>query len=138
MRQTNNPLTAAAWGVVETRDLLRQFYVTLRRLTQGSVPIKNLMGPIGIFHSGSIFADKGWDWLIWFLAMISANLAVVNFLPIPIVDGGLFTFLLLEKIQGKPLSPRAQNAAQFVGLAIILSIFVFVTYGDIVRLLNMG
>jgi regulator of sigma E protease len=137
-RQTSNPLTAAAWGVVETRDLLRGFYVTLRRLTQGTVSPTNLMGPIGIFHSGTFFAGRGPDWLIWFLAMISANLAVVNFLPIPIVDGGLFVFLVLEKIQGRPLSPRAQNAAQYVGLAIILSIFVFVTYGDIARLLNMG
>ena len=134
VRKTRNPLTAAAWGVTETRDLLLQFYVTLRRLFQGSVSTSNLMGPIGIVHAGSLFAFKGTDWLIWFLAMISANLAVVNFLPIPIVDGGLFTFLIIEKIAGKPLSPRVQTAAQLVGLAIILSVFLLVTYQDIARL----
>jgi len=84
-------------------------------------------------QAGSRFAYKGFDWLIWFLAMISANLAVVNFLPIPIVDGGLFMFLVLEKIMGRPLSPRAQSIAQIVGLALILSVFVFVTYQDINR-----
>ena len=133
-RQTSNPLTAAGWGVTETRDLLLQFYLTLGRLVQGSVGVGNLMGPIGIVHTGSIIAFRGWDWLLWFLAMISANLAVVNFLPIPIVDGGLFTFLIIEKISGKPLSPRMQTVAQLVGLAIILSVFLLVTYQDIMRL----
>lgn len=134
-RKTSNPIEALQWGVGETRDLLLQFYVTLRRLAQGSVPASNLMGPVGIVHAGSFFAFKGPDWLIWFLAMISANLAVVNFLPIPIVDGGLFTFLIIEKIVGKPLSPRMQNVAQIVGLAFILSVFLFVTYQDIRRLM---
>ena len=125
---------AAGWGVTETRDLLLQFYLTLQRLATGSVSATNLMGPLGIVHAGSKFALKGSDWLIWFLAMISANLAVVNFLPIPIVDGGLFTFLIIEKIAGKPLSPRMQTVAQLVGMAIILSVFVLVTYQDISRL----
>jgi len=66
--------------------------------------------------------------------MISANLAVVNFLPIPIVDGGLFTFLVIEKLQGRPLSPRTQSIAQVVGLALIVSVFLFVTYQDIMRM----
>jgi regulator of sigma E protease len=133
-RKTSNPLLAAGWGVTETRDLLLQFYLTLQRLATGSVSASNLMGPLGIVHAGSKFAIKGNDWLIWFLAMISANLAVVNFLPIPIVDGGLFTFLIIEKLAGKPLSPRMQTVAQLVGMAIILSVFVLVTYQDISRL----
>ena len=58
----------------------------------------------------------------------------MNFLPIPIVDGGLFVFLILEKLQGKPLSPRAQWIAQVIGLALILSVFLFVTYQDIAHM----
>jgi regulator of sigma E protease len=134
VRKTTNPLTAAAWGVGETRDLLLQFYLTIQRMIQGSVSPKNVMGPVGIVTAGTKFAYKGNDWLIWFLSMISANLAVVNFLPIPIVDGGLFVFLILEKLQGKPLSPRAQSIAQVIGLALILSVFLFVTYQDIARM----
>ena len=133
-RKTSSPLTAAAWGVTETRDFVLQFYLTLHRMFQGSVSYKNMMGPVGIFNAGRAFAYKGNDWLIWFLAMISANLAVVNFLPIPIVDGGLFTFLVVEKIQGKPLSAKTQSIAQVVGLAIILSVFLLVTYQDIARM----
>ncbi|MEA2708999.1 MAG: regulator of sigma protease [Phycisphaerales bacterium] len=133
-RKTDNPLTAAAWGVTETRDFVLQFYLTLHRMVQGSVSYKNMMGPVGIFNAGRQFAYKGNDWLIWFLAMISANLAVVNFLPIPIVDGGLFLFLVIEKIQGKAISPKTQSIAQVVGLAIILSVFLLVTYQDIARM----
>src|SRR2546423_4994488 len=110
-----------------------EFYLTLHRIVTGRVSYKNGMGPLGIFNAGRQFAYKGNDWLIWFLSMISANLAVVNFLPIPIVDGGLFTFLLIEKIQGKPISPKVQSIAQVVGLALILGIFILVTIQDITR-----
>jgi regulator of sigma E protease len=133
-RKTSNPLIAAQWGVVETRDFIVQFYLTMSRMFQGSVSYTNMMGPVGIFHAGTKLAYKGYDWLVWFLSMISANLAVVNFLPIPIVDGGLFTFLILEKIKGSPLSPRAQSIAQVVGLALLVGVFLLVTYQDINRL----
>lgn len=133
-RQTDSPLVAAKWGTTETRDFILQFYLTLRRMVDGTVSPSNAMGPLGIFHAGTSIAERGYDWLLWFLAMISANLAVVNFLPIPIVDGGLFTFLILEKIKGRPLSARTQSIAQVVGLVLLLGVFLFVTYNDITRL----
>ena len=133
-RRTTNPTVAIKWGLEETRDLIVQFYQTLQRmLVSHSVSVKQLTGPVGIFRAGTVFAHRGADWLIWFLSMISANLAVVNFLPIPIVDGGLFTFLVIEKIQGKPISPKVQSIAQVVGLALILSIFILVTIQDFSR-----
>jgi regulator of sigma E protease len=71
---------------------------------------------------------------LFFLGIISANLAVINFLPLPIVDGGLMVFLLIEKIKGTPVSLRVQVATQVVGLALIIGVFVFVTYQDVVRM----
>jgi regulator of sigma E protease len=135
IRKASGPVQAVYWGITETRDFILQFYLTLRRIFGGSVGADNLMGPIGIFSNGAKLAFRGWDWLTWFLSMISANLAVVNFLPIPIVDGGLFTFLLLEKLQGRPLSPRTQAIAQYVGLAFLAGVFLFVTYHDILRII---
>ena len=120
-------------GTIETRDFILQFYVTLKRMITQDVSPDNLMGPIGIFQTGTTIASRGGDWLLWFLSMISANLAVVNFLPIPIVDGGLFLFLLIEKVKGRPASPRTQMIAQYVGLVMLLSIFVFVTYQDVLN-----
>ena len=132
-RKTKSFFQAATWGAEETRDLIVQFYITLQRMFGGSVSAKNMMGPLGIGKAGLGFAARGTDWLIWFLAMISANLAVVNFLPIPIVDGGLFLFLIIEKFQGRPLSPKVQSIAQLVGIVLIASVFIFVTYQDIMR-----
>ena len=134
-RQTNNPALAAWWGIVETRDLITQFYLTLRRMATLDISPKNVQGPLGIVHVGSIISGRGLDYLLWFLALISANLAVVNFLPIPIVDGGLFAFLIFEKVTGKPPGPTLQTVAQLCGLILLAGVFLFVTYNDLQRLL---
>ncbi len=131
---THNPLVALKWGVIETHDLVLEFYVTLQRMLTRDVALSNVMGPVGMAHLGAQVASRGPAWLLWFLANISANLAVVNFLPIPIVDGGLFTLLILEKIQGKSLSAEAQRIVQMVGLMLILGVFLMVTYQDIARM----
>ena len=133
-RITSNILQAAWWGITETRDFILQFYVTLQRMSEGSVGTKNLMGPLGIVQAGVQVADRGVDYLLWFLAMISANLAVVNFLPIPVVDGGHFMFLIIEKIQGKPVAERTQVIAQYIGLSLIGLVFILATYQDIMRI----
>ena len=133
-RKTANPLTAAWWGVQETRDAILQFYITLRRMAEGAVPLSATMGPLGIAHVGGAVASRGVDYLLWFLAIISANLAVVNFIPIPILDGGLFAFLIFEKLTGKPPGPRVLAVAQVCGLVLLASVFLFVTYNDLQRL----
>ena len=68
------------------------------------------------------------------MAIISANLAVLNFLPLPIVDGGLMVFLVIEKIKGTPVSLRVQVATQMIGIFLIAGIFLYVTFNDAMRL----
>ena len=65
--------------------------------------------------------------LLYFLGLISVNLAVINFLPLPVLDGGLFVMLLIEKIRGRPLSVKVQTAIQLVGITLIAGIFLYVT-----------
>lgn len=137
-RKTTNPLLAAWWGVDETRDSIRQVYVTLKRLIEGSVPLSGMAGPLGMAQMGVRVASQGLDYLLWFLAIISANLAVVNFLPIPVVDGGHFLFLIIEKIQGKPISEKTMAVAQYIGLGLILAVFVLVTYQDVLRWMTIN
>jgi regulator of sigma E protease len=72
--------------------------------------------------------------LLYFLALISANLAVINFLPLPIVDGGLFTFLIIEKIKGSPISLRVMVATQVIGIVLIIGVFLFVTFQDLQKM----
>ncbi len=110
----------------------------LTRLFQGTVPVKELRGPIGIAHIGTKVAKQGWSYLMFFLGLISVNLAVVNFLPIPITDGGLMLFLIVEKVKGSPVSPRVQTAAFFIGLALIGSVFLITLFHDTTRLFSGG
>jgi regulator of sigma E protease len=131
-----NPLRAVAMGFEETWKMMVLTYLTIDRLFRGSVGVKQLHGPVGIVHLGTKIADRGFMYMIFFLALISVNLAVINFLPLPIVDGGLFLFLIYEKLKGQPPSLAFQNAATIVGLVLIGSIFVITFYNDIMRLVN--
>lgn len=127
---------AAKLGVVKTKHYMLQTYVTLARLFQGTVKASHLRGPVGIAYEGTRVAKLGWTYLLFFLGLISVNLAVVNFLPIPVVDGGLMVFLILEKIKGSPVNMKVQNFATIVGLALILSIFVVTLFYDLSRLVS--
>ncbi|MCH2151982.1 MAG: site-2 protease family protein [Phycisphaerales bacterium] len=131
-----NPITAISMGLSETFNLITMTYLTLDRVARGSVSVEQLQGPVGIVHIGTKVIDRGFTYLLFFLALISVNLAVVNFLPLPIVDGGLFLNLVYEKIKGRPPSPGFQNAAAIFGLLLIGSVFIMVTYNDLVRLLG--
>ena len=133
-----NPLTAAAMGFRETGKLAVMTWLTIDRLVRGSVPVDQLRGPVGIVHVGTRVADRGFMYLVFFLAMISVNLAVLNFLPLPIVDGGLFLFLVYEALRGRPPSVRFQNAATMAGLLLIGSLFVVTFYNDVMRLVSGG
>jgi len=106
-------------------------YMTLRGLFQGTVPPDNLHGIVGIARVGYTVQERGAVWLWYVLALVSVNLAVANFLPLPIVDGGLFLLLILEKIRGRPLSLKVQQVIQTAGIILLACLFLYVTYNDI-------
>ncbi len=135
-RKASNPFAAIGMGVVETRRVMVSAYLTIARLFQGSVKVEHLKGPVGIAHIGTVVAKRGAIDLIFFMAIISVNLAVLNFLPLPIVDGGLFVFLLWEAITGKAVSPTVQAATAMLGLLLIGALFLLVTFNDISNLLG--
>jgi regulator of sigma E protease len=83
--------------------------------------------------SYKLAGEDFWQFLL-FLGMISVNLAVVNFLPIPVLDGGHMVFLIIEGVLGRPVPERLFAAAMWVGLILILCLFVWVFYRDITRL----
>ena len=135
-RRAGNPVAAIGMGLVETRRVMVSAYLTIARLFQGSVKVEHLKGPVGIAHIGTVVAKRGVIDLIFFMAIISVNLAVLNFLPLPIVDGGLFVFLLWEGITGKPVSPNVQAATAMLGLLLIGALFLLVTFNDITNLIG--
>jgi regulator of sigma E protease len=133
-----NPITAVRMGFHQTKTMVVMTYLTLDRIFRGSVGVEQLRGPVGIVHLGSRVVDRGAMYLVFFLAMISVNLAVLNFLPLPIVDGGLFLYLIYEHITGRAPSLKFQNAATMVGLLLLGSLFLFTFYNDVMRLFTGG
>ena len=132
--KADGPLEAVAMGVSETRRVMVMTYITFARLFEGTVKVEHLKGPVGIAHLGTRIASRGLVWLLFFMALISVNLAVVNFLPLPIVDGGQFLFLVVEQVRGRPVSVAVQNAATAAGLLLIGAMFLVVTFNDIANL----
>ena len=135
--KADDPIHAIGLGLDETKRVMASVYVTFLRLTQGSIEIQNIKGPVGIAHIGTMVADRGLIWMLFFLGMISVNLAVVNFLPLPIVDGGQFLMLVYEGIRGKPVPVAVQSVVMTAGLLLIASVFILVTFNDIKNLLGV-
>lgn len=134
--RAENPIAAVGLGLSHTRRVMLQTYLTFARLFQGSVKVEHLQGPVGIAHLGTRLADRGLIWLLFFMALISVNLAVINFLPLPIVDGGQFLMLVYEQVRGRPVPIPVQNVVTLAGLLLIGSLFLIVTFNDVTRLLG--
>jgi regulator of sigma E protease len=130
-------LTSAMWsGYEETIQNILMVYATFRSLAERRVSPKNLGGPILIAQVAYDAAGSGLTQLIFFLGILSVNLAVLNFLPIPPLDGGQMVFLIAEKVRGRPLPDSALIAGTYFGLFLVLCLMVFVTYQDVFRLVE--
>ncbi len=137
LHANGNPLRALGMGVNEVRYWVKQVYLLLHMMfVKQNVGVENVSGPVGIVGVAVDRARAGAIELLYFLAFISVNLAVFNFLPLPVMDGGLMVFLLIEKIKGKPLSLKTQMISTLVGLAAIILVGLFVTIQDISRLFS--
>jgi regulator of sigma E protease len=130
-QRADNAGQAVFMGLDHTKKFILNVYLTLAGLFRGTVDASNLHGIVGITKVGYDVQERGPVWLWYVLAMVSVNLAVANFLPLPIVDGGLFLLLIVEKIRGKPLSLKVQSAIQTAGIVLLASLFLFVTWNDI-------
>ncbi len=108
-----------------------EVYLTLRSLVRGDLSIKELHGPIGIAKVAHHFASAGLTPLLLFLGFLSINLAVLNFLPIPVLDGGHMVFLCWELVTRKPPSERVLIAAQRFGLIFVVGLMLLVIYLDV-------
>lgn len=126
-----NPLAAVAWGLGETADFILMTYGTLRGWLSGTLSGRQLSGPVGIVGAGVQVARRSPITFVYLMAIIGVSLAVINFLPLPVLDGGLVVLVLIEKIRGRPVPLKVQAAIQIVGLVLIVSVFVALTWSDI-------
>jgi regulator of sigma E protease len=126
---------AIGLGLKDTKNSMIQVFQNLRGMIVGRISVENLGGPITIGRVAYYFAGLDFWEFVFFLGLISVNLAVINFLPIPVLDGGHMVFLLYEKIRGKPASEGVRVGATYAGLLLLASRMIFVLFLDIKRLL---
>lgn len=129
--RVTNVFKAISLGTVACYDMLRDVWRTLRGVLTREVSGDNLGGIISIGVVANQTAEEGLERFFWFLCILSMNLAFLNVLPIPLLDGGHLFFLLVEGIKGSPVNERILSYSQLVGLVLIVSIFVFVIYNDL-------
>lgn len=127
------PLQAIPAAFAETWKSARSTLGIIGGMLSGQTSAKNLSSVIGIAELANASAQMGPAWFLSFLAMISMSLAILNLLPIPILDGGHLVYYLIELIKGSPLSERAMIAGQYVGLALLMTLMSIAFYNDILR-----
>jgi len=125
-----NPLT-----LIYSR--VKEMYLTLTGLVSpaSDVKLRNMSGPVGIVNHLSVFAKIGFKKLLWFVVFINVNLAILNLLPIPVLDGGHMLFATIEKLRGEPLPLAFLERAQMLFVALLFSFMLYVTFFDVQRIL---
>lgn len=125
----------SAWyAVEETGDLTVATLNAVWQIIVGTRSADELGGPIRIAQMSGQVAEISVVSVVWFMAILSVNLGLINLFPVPMLDGGHLLFYGIEALRGRPLGERAQEYGFRIGLALVLSLFVFVTWNDLVRL----
>ena len=130
-----NPIQAISESFVQTYKVIELTVVSVAKIIQGTISSKNIGGPIMIAEMAGQQAKQGALNLLFFIALISINLAILNILPIPVLDGGHLLFFFIELIIGRPVSIRVREVAQQAGLFVLILLMIFVFYNDITRLI---
>ncbi|MAZ95859.1 MAG: hypothetical protein CMJ73_07545 [Planctomycetaceae bacterium] len=140
LTQMHRQHTAASWGDAislgfrETREKLSEVLRVLKMLVTREVSVDKLGGPITIVRVMGIESSEGFSRLLLFLTFLSANLAILNFLPIPALDGGHMIFLLVEAVTRRPVSERIQGIFTLIGVVLLLALMIYVIFNDIARI----
>jgi regulator of sigma E protease len=129
-----DPLRALWHGITWTKDMTVVTVKGFWKLVVGTIDRSNIGGPIQIASMAGQQAREGLAPLAMFTAIISVNLAVLNLLPVPMLDGGHLFFFVVEAVLGRPLSLRKREAAQQLGFVLLMLLMVYALYNDIVRL----
>jgi regulator of sigma E protease len=129
-----NPFQALFESIRQTYKITHLTVVSIAKLIQGTLSAKTLGGPIMIAEMAGQQAREGIANLAFFIALLSINLAVLNFLPIPVLDGGHLLFFFIEAAIGKPVNTKMREIAQQVGIFVLVVLMIYVFYNDITRI----
>jgi len=130
----HDPATAVWRAVESTWAMTKATAVAIGQMFVGKRSAKDLRGPLGIGELSGQMAQVSFFTFIWFMGILSLHLGLINLLPVPMLDGGHLAFYAYEAVRGKPLGERAQEYGFRIGLALVLTLMLFVTWNDIARL----
>jgi regulator of sigma E protease len=130
------PVESIGKAVHKTWDTSAFSLKMLGKMLVGEVSLKNLSGPITIADYAGQSAQNGWISYLLFIALISISLGVLNLLPVPLLDGGHLMYYVLEIFKGRPVSDKAIEVGQQVGMALLFVLMAFAIYNDINRLIS--
>ncbi len=125
--------TAVSDGFISTFSLTKQMYVILKGMVTGEVSTRELSGPVGIVYVVSQSVSQGVMYFCYLLAMLSLNLAVINLIPFPALDGGRILFIIIRKMTGKAISDEVEWRVNLIGLLLLFGLMIYVTWNDISR-----
>ncbi|EIL92577.1 RIP metalloprotease RseP [Rhodanobacter fulvus Jip2] len=129
------PLRALSASLETTWRNTTQTFGMLGKMLTGEASTKNLSGVIGIAEVANASASMGLPWFLQFLALVSLSLAILNLLPIPVLDGGHLLYYLVELVKGSPVSEQVMIVGQYIGLALLFTLMGLAFYNDIHRML---
>lgn len=128
------PLEAVPRALTQTWETTALTLEILRKMVVGLVSTRNLSGPITIAKVAGDSAQSGLETFLAFLALLSVSLAVLNLLPIPVLDGGHILYCLVEWVKGSPVSERAQQLGTQIGIVLVAGLMLLAIYNDLTRL----
>ncbi|MDO4744968.1 MAG: RIP metalloprotease RseP [Bacillota bacterium] len=129
----HNGIASIKTGVENTWEMTVMMYDLIGQLFTGDVSAKELSGPVGIVYVVNDSAKMGLIYVVYLAALLSLNLAVINLLPFPALDGGRLLFLVIRKITGKRVTDEMEGKIHFIGIMLLLLLMVYVTWNDIIR-----
>ena len=128
---------ACGVGTHKTVINIKRIYLTIQGFLSKKLSTKALGGPVLIAQASYASAQSGIGKLMYFMAIISINLAVINILPVPVLDGGHLMFLGIEKLKGSPVSEKTMAIANYIGMGLVLTLMIYATKNDIMRLFHI-
>jgi regulator of sigma E protease len=138
VRERFGPVEAVGLGFVQSADIVKMMVTGISQIFTGERSVKELGGPIKIAKFSGEQFSLGWPEFVFFAALISINLAFINLLPIPALDGGHLAFYAAEAVRRKPIGARGQEWAFRTGFAFVLALMLFVTLNDLASLSLFG
>ena len=132
---TPNPLNAIQFGFLATYRVISGSLRGLFEMINGSISAKHVSGPIGIAHAISDVSKNGFISFLSLVGLISTGIGIINLFPLPILDGGHLLLLLYEKVFSKKPSPNFMQFFTFIGIFLLLSLMIFATYNDLLRII---